>query len=197
MERNDGFFRWFRTLPIVLVLLTGLLSAAVGYLPGMVLRHFFPVNHSSAILESASRHEVDPLLVCAVIECESGWDEGAYSGAGAVGLMQVMPSTAETLTHFGYVDAWSYDHENLADASTNIEFGCACLEYLYDNLETTDQVITAYNAGLGSLQEWLGDGTLELTDVIAYPETRMYLLRVNESYKIYKRLYNPDLSPRK
>lgn len=190
------FWRWFRTIPLLVVAVVGLLSLGISIAPGFVLRKvLFPVQHEEAILESSARHGIDPLLVCAVIKCESNWVENAESGAGAVGLMQVMPSTAETLAGWGYVDSWSYDPNNLTDPATGIEYGCACLQYLSENLDDTDQVIAAYNAGLGTVQDWMDGGMPDISDAITYPETRFYLIRVKESYDMYRRFYDANLQP--
>jgi soluble lytic murein transglycosylase len=195
-ERKLRFWRWFRTLPLLVVALVGILSFLVQVAPGALMRKvFFPVSYEDAIIESSSRHGVDPLLVCSIIKCESDWDAGAESGVGAVGLMQVMPSTAETLAGMGYVDPYAYDPYSLSDPATCIEYGCACLDYLDDHLETTDQVVAAYNAGLGTVQEWLQDGIPDISSAITYPETRFYLLKVNESYNAYQRLYGRELNP--
>lgn len=196
MERRLRFWRWFRSIPLMAVFMVGALSAAVSFAPASALRRLmFPVYYQEAIVDSSSRHGVDPLLVCAVIKCESDWDASAISSVGAEGLMQVMPSTAETLASMGYVDSWTYDPYNLTDAQTGIEYGCACLQYLQDNLETTEQVIAAYNAGLGTVQDWLDGGLPSISEAITYPETRMYLVRVSESYTIYQRLYDYYLQP--
>jgi len=196
MDPRLRFWRWFRAIPLTAVILIGIFSFAVSLAPSALLRHLlFPVNYREAILDSSERHGVDPLLVCAVIRCESGWNENAESEVGAQGLMQVMPSTAETLVGFGYVDAASFDPYNLTDPATGIEYGCACLEYLQDHLETTDQVIAAYNAGLGTVLEWMDGGIPDITGAITYPETRLYLIKVNEAYAAYARLYDATLQP--
>lgn len=197
MEHELKFWRWFRTLPLLAVVVVGLASVLVSIAPSALIRRVLcPVYHTEAILESSERHGVDPLLVCAVIRCESNWDDWAESDAGAVGLMQVMPSTAETLAGWGYVDSYTYDPYNLKDASTGIEYGCACLQYLQDNLESTDQVIAAYNAGLGTVQDWMDGGMPSISDAITYPETRIYLVKVTEAYELYQRLYDGSLNPK-
>ena len=86
---------------------------------------------------------VYPPLLKAVIWKESRFDASARGSKGEIGLMQVMPSTAETLVGLGYVDGWSYDASNLLDPTTNIEYGVACIDFLDDNLGDTDQVIAS------------------------------------------------------
>ena len=179
--------------------LLGALSVGLMPLPSRILgRYLYPVKHNEAILESSARHGVDPLLVCAIIKCESNWEDGAQSAAGAVGLMQLMPDTSRELADQGVVDPWSFDPENLTDPATNIEFGCAYLAQLSWQLGSTDEVIAAYNAGPGSVAEWLSgnEEIEELVEVISYPETAVYLKRVNKAYEEYGELYTESLELR-
>lgn len=196
MYRELRFFRWFRTLPILAMLAVALLSYGFGIAPKSVLRQFlFPMDYREQILASAQARGVDPLLVCAVIKCESSWDPNAYSEAGAVGLMQLMPATSEELALAGLVDSATYDPANLSDPATNIEYGCAYLANLSSMLGSTDEVIAAYNAGPGSVASWLSNGEGDISSLIGYPETALYLMRVKESYKQYQQLYDSELNP--
>lgn len=154
----------------------------------------YPVHHLADITESAGRHGVDPYLVCAIISCESGWDEGAVSSAGAVGLMQLMPETAATLAGLGYVDDAAYPEDRLADPRVNIEYGCACLQYLSEQLDGTDEVVAAYNAGAGTVAAWQGEG--DLAERITYPETAAYLRRVRTALDAYHATYPDGLTER-
>lgn len=156
-------------------------------------RTLYPVSHARDIQASAERHGMDPLLVAAVIKCESGWDENAQSSAGALGLMQVMPQTSSELVRMGLVDSNAYDPSNLLDPATNIEYGTAYLAFLQKNLSSTDEVIAAYNAGMGKVEEWLAQPG-ELADNITYTETREYLRRVNEAYQGYRDSYPTGLA---
>lgn len=165
--------------------------AVMAAVPTSPLRRLLlGTRYPEVVVEAAGRHGVDPALACAVIRCESGWDEGAVSHAGAVGLMQVMPATAQHLADLGLVDATAYDPAELADPVVNIEYGCACLEYLERSLSTTEEVVAAYNAGLGAVQGWLAGGG-SIPDDIEYPETRAYVDRVMSAYEGYRESY-PD-----
>lgn len=194
--RNARFFRWYRTLPLVLMLCMVLLSVGVNFLPTKLVRSlFFPVTYAERIDDAAARYEVDPHLVAAIIRCESGWNDSAQSEAGAVGLMQLMPDTAKTVSGMGVVDTARFNPDNLTDPATNIEYGTAMLAYLQTQLETTDEVIAAYNAGLGTVQGWLeAPGSPGIPDAITYPETRHYLDRVNESVRQYAKYYPNGMS---
>lgn len=194
--RNALFWRWYRTLPILLMTAMLALTLVVEVLPFDVVREvFFPVSYAERIDEAAHRHGVDAHLVAAVIRCESGWNETAQSGAGAVGLMQLMPDTAKSVANLGLVDTATYNPNRLTDATTNIEYGTAYLAYLQTQLATDDEVICAYNAGIGAVQGWqeaAGGGSF--VDAIAYPETREYLQSVNEAVRQYTKYYPNGLS---
>lgn len=194
-SRPERLLRWHRVIPLVLLALTLAFSAGLAAAPLEWVRTIaYPVDHVQTIEDAAARHGVDPALVCAVIKCESGWDEDAVSHAGAVGLMQVMPATAESLNGLGIVDAGSYDPAALADPTVNIEYGCAYLGYLQTHLSSLDEVIAAYNAGIGTVQGWIADGGT-LPEGIEYAETRAYLERVREAYEGYQRSYPEGLTP--
>ena len=162
-----------------------------------VQQTMYPVKYREAILESCERHGVSPYLVCAIIKCESGWREDVVSGAGATGLMQVMPSTATSLVNLGYVDASAYPPENLQDPLINIEYGCATLEFLSRQLESEEQIIAAYNAGINTVLGWLAEpGSIPFQERIVYPETAAYLTRVLDAYGNYKTIYDEGLNER-
>ncbi len=179
----------------MIVLVT--LSLSVGFLPKNLVRSlFFPVSYAERIDDAAARHGVDAHLVAAVIRCESGWNELAQSRAGAVGLMQIMPDTAKTVSEMELVDNKTYNPSDLTDPATNIEYGTAYLSYLQSNLATSDEVIAAYNAGLGTVEGWRssGDDPSSFADSITYPETRHYLERVNEAFNQYQQYYPGGMS---
>ena len=190
-RRRLRFWRWFRTIPILLMVLMGTLSVALGLLPGATVRHWlYPVHYAQAVQDSAERHGVDPSLVAAVIKSESNWVSTARSGVGAEGLMQLMPSTARELANRGIVDGSVYDPDDLSDPATNIEYGTAYLATLLDSTGSTDKAVAAYNAGPGAASSWDGGGS-DFKDAIEFPETRLYLEKVTEAYEQYRALY-PD-----
>lgn len=187
--RHDRLARWYRVVPVVLLAVTLAVVAVVAATPTSLGRYLvYPVRHAEAIEEAAERHGVDPLLVCAVIQCESGWDEDAVSPAGAVGLMQLMPVAAETMVAQGVVDPDRWDPARLADPEVNIEYGCATLAYLQEHLSSTDEAIAAYNAGIGTVRGWIAEGR-SIPEDIEYAETRAYVERVREAYEGYRRSY--------
>lgn len=191
-----------RGWPQILVIVGVVALVAIGVALMMrpkesVQQGIYPVEYREAILESCERHNVSPQLVCAIIKCESNWREDVESAAGAVGLMQVMPSTASSLVGLGYVDEAAYPSDNLADPLINIEYGCATLDFLQHQFENEEEVIAAYNAGVGTVQNWLAaPGTSSFKDRISYPETLAYLNRVLDALANYRELYDDGLNER-
>ena len=182
-------FKWYRVIPMFLILILGLISFGFTYAPSFLLTPLYPLHYVEEISDSSTRHSVDPFLVTAVISCESGWDEDAQSALGAQGLMQLMPDTVKDIQDMGLVDSKKYPAENFEDPAVNIEYGCAYLRYLLNYFSgNTDRAIAAYNAGLGNVDEWIDDGGV-LHNAITYPETQAYLIRVNNAHIRYQELY--------
>ena len=116
------------------------------------------------IRQAAGKYGVDPKLVSAVAEVESGFQQGAVSATGAVGVMQLMPETAESLGVNPY------------DAAQNINGGA---QYLKQMLDTFDgdvrKAVAAYNAGPEAVKEYGG--------VPPYSETQQYVSSVLDLYR--------------
>ena len=116
------------------------------------------------VREAASRHQVDPALVRAVIETESNWNPAARSRKGAVGLMQLIPTTAQ---RFGVYDAYS--------PQQNVDAGVRYLKVLLERYDgNLDLALAAYNAGPGAVDRAHG--------VPAFRETRDYVQKVQNAY---------------
>lgn len=137
--------------------------------------------------EVAEASGLPPSLVYAVIKAESGFREDARSSAGAVGLMQLLPSTAEFVCR---KEGKTFYPERLTEGSYNVELGCAYLRYLFGRFKEERAVLAAYNAGEGAVRDWLSQaGTAELRE-IPYPETARYVKKVEKFRKIYDFFYD-------
>ena len=177
---------------VLLAVVTVLAVTTLLYVRGPAAwqRRYYPLSYAEEIARSSARHRVNPNLVAAVINAESKWRPDTRSSAGAMGLMQILPSTAEDLAKRGTVDAEKYPPDQLSDAAVNIEYGTAYLRYLVDRYHEIETVLAAYNAGLRHADEWARKGG-DIRAAIEFPETRHYVLRVVRGRDRYEQLY-PD-----
>ena len=134
---------------------------------------------------------VDPFLVAAIIREESQYDWKAVSRVGAIGLMQVMPATANAVAQQHRLPPLS--REDLFDEETNIQIGVRYVEQLLAQFSgNLVQTIAAYNAGPIVVRNWAathrGRSEDEFVELIHYQETRQYVKRVLRSYREYRRL---------
>jgi soluble lytic murein transglycosylase len=158
--------------------------------PAVWQRQYYPLHYEAQIADSAARHRISPYLVAAVINAESGWGPERTSGAGAVGLMQVMPETARDLAAAGTVDKKRFPPSDLTDPATNIEYGTAYLRFLVNRYHEVETALAAYNAGLRHADVWKKKGG-DIRAAIAFPETKNYVVKVARGRDRYEVLY-PD-----
>ena len=122
------------------------------------------IPYGDIIGRAAERYRIDALLLAAVIEAESSFDPEAISPAGAMGLMQVMPTTAQL---FGSGDP--------LNPATNVNLGARYLSYLLEEFDgDLELALAAYNAGPGNVQRYRG--------MPPFRETRSYVGRVLSKY---------------
>ena len=153
----------------------------------------YPVHYKDDIRISAQNYKLEPQLVAAIIRSESNFKTGRESRKGALGLMQIMPSTAEWVVKkagFDHVDEDMLRHR----ADVSIEVGTWYLKSLVEQFENNKiAAIAAYNAGPGNVRKWLNngvwDGKIETVKQIPFGETRHYVQRVHYYYNKYKELY--------
>lgn len=140
----------------------------------------YPFRYKKHVEYYAKRFHVEKSLVLAVIYCESSFVKDKVSYAGAVGLMQIMPSTAKYVCEM--LGKNEYD---LFDEKDNIEIGVKYLSYLFEKYKSEEYVLYAYNGGEGTLLKWLESGDKEFW----YKESVNYYKKVERVKKKYKKLY--------
>jgi soluble lytic murein transglycosylase-like protein len=158
------------------------LGAPTAYDPSTVIVREPPDQLDRIVRDAAERNNVDPALVRAVINTESGWNPAAISRKGALGLMQLEPETAGRL---GVNQPF--------DPAQNVEGGTRYLRTLLDRYNgDLEKSLAAYNAGEGAVERFGG--------VPNYRETRAYVQKVTNTY--FRpgsgrdlRLWDPPKSP--
>jgi soluble lytic murein transglycosylase len=176
----------------VLSLLVVLAAVGAGFTyvretkPGWYERLRYPLSYEHIVVGHAENYHLDPALLAAVIYRESKFDARARSDSGAVGLMQLLPTTAKGIAlHTG---GTQFRVEDLYDPEINVRYGAFYLQRLLAKYGNTRLALAAYNAGQTNVDAWLAAGR-----DIAFAETREYVDSVLELQAVYRRAYADEL----
>lgn len=172
---------------LVLLMVFALLAV---YAAERIQKFLYPREYSEYVTKYSAEYDVPESLIYAVILAESGFDADAKSGAGAVGLMQLMPDTLEWLSRLLDEETPTGD---ILDPETNIKYGTYYLRHLIDRFGNTETALAAYNAGHGRVANWLKDRRYsddgKTLKEIPLAETKNYVNRVSGNIKQYKKIY--------
>ncbi|NMD33840.1 MAG: lytic transglycosylase domain-containing protein [Firmicutes bacterium] len=158
-------------------------------------RQFYPFYYQEEISAAAAEQQIDPFLIAAVIQTESGFREDAVSSEGARGLMQLLPSTAEWIaTKTGESD---FHPDKLFEPGYNITVGSWYLADLLRQFNGNEVIaLAAYNGGRGHVQRWLEEGVWDGSEAglaqIPFSETRTFVQRALKNYRSYRDLYGEE-----
>ncbi|ASC69299.1 Soluble lytic murein transglycosylase [Halomicronema hongdechloris C2206] len=154
----------------------------------------YPLLFSNLITHWSQQRQLNPLLVTALIRQESRFEPQIRSVAGAVGLMQVMPATADWIRGQIGLNDYRLDHPE-----DNVKLGTWYLDYThreYDNHSLF--AVASYNAGPGNVARWLRRGGFrdadEFAEQIPFAETKGYVEAVFGGYWNYLRLHDPAIA---
>ncbi len=187
-----------RLAAVAVAVVVGALCAAIvtGLAPEAVRElGALPLRHDDIIRQQAAEKDLDPALIAAVIYEESRFRDQT-SHAGARGLMQITPETADAIAkHSG---GTRFKQEDLADPQINIAYGSYYLRLLLDHYGGNETLaIAAYNAGMGNVDRWVseagGADAFESAEHIPFPETRAYVENVTDRRRDYRANYAEDL----
>ena len=176
-----------------LALLLAVVAAAGGafvYLqrtePAWWARLWYPLRYTAIVRGHAANYHLSPALLAAVIEEESKFDATARSSAGAIGLMQLTPQTAEGIAQ--YTGGKKFVLSDLTNPEINIRYGAWYLRHLLDKYHDERTALAAYNAGQENVDRWLA-----AHEPVQFPETRAYVDGVERLKGIYRRAYASEL----
>lgn len=169
----------------IIIILLALLLLKIEILP-----QIYQKKYSQYVEKYAEENNLDPLLVYSIIKAESNFKENAKSNSNAIGLMQVMLSTAQEI---GITLEENITEESLYNAELNIKIGTKYFKKLVDKYNNYKLAIIAYNAGMGNLDKWLEQGIIdengENIENIPFEETKNYVKKILQDYKIYQEIY--------
>lgn len=157
-------------------------------------QYLYPFPYLEYIESWSQEHQVNPLLVTALMRQESRFEPAIRSFAGATGLMQVMPSTGAWIAQATNVKNYALDNPN-----DNIKFGTWYLGHTHETYNNNSMLaVASYNAGPGNVSQWVKKFGLndadEFVEEIPFPETQGYVKHVFGNYWNYLRIYNPQMA---
>ncbi len=154
-------------------------------------RLLYPLVHQQPLDLEARARGVDPSFAAALIRQESNFTPGATSGAGARGLMQVMPAVGQAVARGLRFPVW--DPVLLYQADVNVQLGMAHLAELLERYDRPVHVLAAYNAGASRVERWKEKRGVDDPELFAeripYAETRDYVRIIQRTAEFYRSLY--------
>lgn len=159
-----------------------------------ILKIIYPKTYSEIVTTYAEKYGVDSNLIFAVIKAESNFEENAVSNKSAIGLMQIVENTALDVARKNNIEIKQENiKEELLNVDNNINIGTKYLETLLKKYNNLEVALAAYNAGIGTVDNWINKGIINKdgSDIekIPYKETNNYVRKILRDYKIYKEIY--------
>ena len=184
------------TLVILIIILTiYFICFKVIRVQDKILKYIYPIEYSEYVEKYSEENNLDKYLVYAIIKAESNFDPHVTSSSDAKGLMQLMEETA--IERSNMIDEQTIETHDLYNPEINIKLGTSYFAYLlglFDN--NTILALTAYNAGLGNVQEWINKGIIKKdgSDIenIPYKETNNYVRKILKDYQMYMKIYEEE-----
>ena len=150
-------------------------------------------KYSEYVSEYSKKYNIDENLIYAVIKAESNFNPNAKSSKNAIGLMQIMENTAKEIVIKLNLQIPDEElQEKLEEAELNINIGTKYLSMLIEKYQNIEVAVTAYNAGIGTIDNWIDKGIIKSdgSDIenIPYKETNIYVRKILRDYEIYANL---------
>lgn len=161
----------------------------------MQRQYLYPYPHRSVVEHYAAKYNVDSALVAGMILSESKFRHEAKSSRGAIGLMQLMPETAQWISE--QIDDKAYNVGELHEPQKNIEYGTWYIASLEEEFGGNEVLaLAAYNAGRGNVHDWMEEKHWDMdfheVAAIPYEETRAYVSSVLKNRRKYLELYGTE-----
>ena len=179
------------TILLILIIFILMVLFKILNIEKRVLKILYPIKYEEYVYKYSKELSIDPFLTFSIIKTESNFDEMAKSKSGAIGLMQLMESTAKEQAKKLEIQ---YSKEILYNPKHNLRLG---LNYFNTLLDYYNQnyilAFAAYNAGIGNVQNWISNGIIKEdgSDIenIPFKETNMYVRKILNTYEKYKEIY--------
>ena len=184
-----------KLLIIFLIIILLLILFGPIKIQNRILEMMYPREYENFVSLYSKEYNVDENLVYALIKAESNFNPDAVSGKSAKGLMQIVDETAMDVAKALSLNISQEELiERLNDIDLNINLGTKYISMLLEKYENIALALTAYNAGIGTVDNWIEKGTIKSdgSDVenIPYKETNQYVRKSLREYYIYQKLYS-------
>jgi soluble lytic murein transglycosylase len=167
----------------VIAVLAGAFGAIHVTRPAWYDRLWYPLRYGEIVRGHARNYRLDPALLAAVIYQESKFRADARSDRGAIGLMQLLPATAEGIAE--RTGGSRFRVSDLYDPEINVRYGAWYLRHLLDRYGSERLALAAYNAGQRNVDDWRARGV-----GIQFEETRHFVDRVEHLKGVYRHAYS-------
>ena len=159
----------------------------------------YPIMFRSELLQASKKHKVDPRFLLAIMKQESSFRAGAKSPAGARGLLQLVYDTA--IKYKSPAGVPNLQPDQLYSPSINISVGAAYIADLKSEFGGLYEAIAAsYNGGEDNAARWLNRSKPKepgiFTSEVGFAETKSYVFKVMNNYRVYRELYTENLEQR-
>ena len=160
-----------------------------------VYKQIYPTTYSQYVEKYSLENDLDPLLIYAIIKAESNFNTSAVSNSNALGLMQILETTAKEVCEKEFDE--EFDKNKLFNAEYNIKVGTRYFSKLLNKYNNNIGIsLAAYNAGTGKVDSWIEDGIIKQDgsnlENIPYKETNNYVRKILRYYDIYKEIYKEE-----
>lgn len=178
---------------IVAIILIFCILIAFLNIPIRIQKIIYKKDYEEYVQKYSQQYNVDENLVYALIKAESNFNANAQSSKGAIGLMQLMEATAQDVCKRMDLNISNNElKEKLLEPEININIGTKYLSILIQQYGNVEIAITAYNAGIGTVDNWIEKDIIKAdgsnVEKIPYKETNNYVRKILRDYKIYTNL---------
>lgn len=185
MRKN--YKKAFKLGEIIIVVIIAVISIIT--LKQIILKINYPQKYSKYVEKYSQEYKIDKELIYAMIKAESNFKADAISNKNALGLMQILESTAEEVAKSIKKEITK---EEILNPEINICLGTKYIASLFEKYGNLELAIVAYNAGIGNVDGWIEKGILKQDgsniENVPYKETNNYTRKVLRDYKIYQKL---------
>lgn len=178
---------------IVAIILIFCILIAFLNIPIRIQKIIYKKDYEEYVQKYSQQYNVDENLVYALIKAESNFNANAQSSKGAIGLMQLMETTAQDVCKRMDLNISNNElKDKLLEPEININIGTKYLSILIQQYGNVEIAITAYNAGIGTVDNWIEKDIIKAdgsnVEKIPYKETNNYVRKILRDYKIYTNL---------